>query len=53
MSFKTILVHCDASSKLSRRLDVPVDLSQRFGAHLVGVHVQAPIHIPAFSVSLY
>ena len=49
MTYKTILVHCDASAKLLPRLEVAVDLAQRFGAHLVGVHVQAPIHIPAFS----
>jgi nucleotide-binding universal stress UspA family protein len=49
MNYKTILVHCDASSKLSQRLEVAVDLAPRFGAHLVGVHVQAPIEVPAFS----
>jgi nucleotide-binding universal stress UspA family protein len=49
MSYKTILVHCDASPKLSQRLDVAVDLAQRHGAHLVGVHVQAPFDVPAFA----
>jgi nucleotide-binding universal stress UspA family protein len=49
MSFKTILVHCDASPKLAQRLDVAVDLAQRHGAHLVGVHVQAPFDFPAFA----
>ena len=48
MSYKTILVHCDASPKLSQRLDVAVELAQRHGAHLVGVHVQAPFDVPAF-----
>ena len=52
MTYKTILVHCDASAKLLPRLEVAVDLAQRFGAHLVGVHVQAPIHIPAFSAGV-
>src|SRR4051812_44199409 len=49
MSYKTILVHCDANPRLSQRLDVAVDLAQRYGAHLVGAHMQAPIDIPAFS----
>ena len=49
MNYKTILVHCDVNPKLSQRLEVAVELAQRFGAYLVGVHVQVPIHIPAFS----
>jgi nucleotide-binding universal stress UspA family protein len=49
MNYKTILVHCDADPRLSRRLEIAVDLAQRFGAYLVGVHVQVPIDIPAFS----
>ena len=49
MSYKTILVHCDASPKLSQRLDVAVDLAQRHRAHLVGAHLQAPMDIPAFA----
>lgn len=49
MSYKTILVHCDANPRLSQRLDVAVDLAQRYGAHLVGAHLQAPMEIPAFA----
>jgi nucleotide-binding universal stress UspA family protein len=49
MSYKTILVHCDTNPRLSQRLAVAVDLAQRYGAHLVGAYVQAPIDIPAFS----
>ena len=49
MSYKTILVHCDANPRLSQRLDVAVDLAQRYAAHLVGAHMQAPMDIPAFS----
>jgi len=52
MTYKTILVHCDVSAKLLPRLEVAVDLAQRFGAHLVGVHVQVPIDIPAFSAGM-
>lgn len=49
MSYKTILVHCDAASALPQRLGVAVKLAQRYRAHLVGLHVQAPIIVPAFS----
>jgi nucleotide-binding universal stress UspA family protein len=52
MNYKTILVHCDADPRLSRRLDVAVDLAQRYGAHLVGSHVQTPIDMPAFSAGV-
>jgi nucleotide-binding universal stress UspA family protein len=52
MNNKTILVHCDATPVLSQRLEVAVYLALRFGAYLVGVHVQAPIDIPAFSVGV-
>jgi nucleotide-binding universal stress UspA family protein len=48
MSYKTILVHCDASPKLAHRLGVAAELAQRFGAHLVGAHVQPPFDVPAF-----
>jgi len=48
MSYKAILVHCDASPKLAHRLDVAVELAQRHRAHLIGVHVQPPFDVPAF-----
>ena len=48
MSYKTILVHCDASPRASRRLGVAAELAERFGAHLVGVHVREPFDSPAF-----
>ncbi|CAN5834898.1 universal stress protein [soil metagenome] len=47
MSYKTILVHCDSDSKVSHRLAVAVDLAQRHGAHLVGVHIEEPFDTPA------
>jgi nucleotide-binding universal stress UspA family protein len=47
MSYKTILVHCDADPKVSHRLAIAVELAQRHGAHLVGVHVQEPFNMPA------
>src|SRR5262249_11688090 len=48
MDYRTILVHCDASPKLSQRLDVAVDLAQRHNAHLIGTFVQVPFDMPAF-----
>jgi len=46
MSYKIILVHCDASETVSHRLDVAVGLAERFGAHLVGFHVRRPFEPP-------
>src|SRR5262245_43883603 len=47
MSYKTILVHCDASPKVGHRLAVAMELALRHRAHLVGVHVLQPVDIPA------
>ena len=48
MSYKTILVHCDASKSVSHRLGVAADLAQRFDARLVGLHVRRPFETPVF-----
>src|SRR5262245_32911927 len=48
MSYKTILVHCDASPKLAYRVGIAAELAQRYGAHLVGTYVQVPFDVPAF-----
>ena len=48
MSYKTILVHCDASKSVSHRLDVAAELAQRFGARLVALHVRRPFETPVF-----
>jgi nucleotide-binding universal stress UspA family protein len=47
MTYKTILVHCNAHPKVERRLAVAVELAQRHSALLVGVHVQEPFVAPA------
>src|SRR5262245_48875913 len=47
MGYKTILVHCDADSKVAHRLAIAVDLAKRHDAHLVGVHIQEPFEAPA------
>src|SRR5690242_5386322 len=49
MMYKTILVDCNASAKVGQRLAVAVQLAGRNGAHLVGLHVRAPITPPVFS----
>ena len=49
MTYKTILVDCNASAKVGQRLAVAVQLAKRHGAHLVGLHVRAPITPPVFS----
>jgi nucleotide-binding universal stress UspA family protein len=46
MSYKTILVHCDAGKAVSHRLDIAVELAQRFGARLVGFHARQPFEPP-------
>lgn len=46
MGYKTILVHCDVDKAASRRLAVAAGLAQRFGAHLVGLHVRPPFQLP-------
>ncbi len=48
MTYKTIVVNCDANPKVSHRLAVATELSQRFGAHLVGLHARPPFEAPMF-----
>jgi nucleotide-binding universal stress UspA family protein len=48
MSYKTILVHCDAGKSVSHRLGVATELAQRFGARLVGLHVRQPFDAPVY-----
>jgi nucleotide-binding universal stress UspA family protein len=49
ISYKTILVHCDGNPKTAQRLAVAVQVAQRHGSHLVGVHVQEPFNVPPFT----
>ena len=48
MTYKTILVHCDAGPTVGQRLGVAVDLAERNAAHLVGVHTRPPFQAPVF-----
>ena len=49
MSYKTILVHCDAGRSTHVRLKVALDLADRFDAHLIGLHVREAFQAPAFT----
>jgi nucleotide-binding universal stress UspA family protein len=49
MGYKTILVHCDASRGTAGRLRIAVDLADRFGGHVVGLHVRQAFQAPAFT----
>jgi nucleotide-binding universal stress UspA family protein len=48
MSYKTILVHCDASKTIERQMKAATELSERFGAHLVGMHARRPFETPSY-----
>jgi len=48
MTYKTILVQCDAARNVGRRLDVAAELAQQQGAHLVALHARQPFQTPAF-----
>jgi nucleotide-binding universal stress UspA family protein len=45
MSYKSILVHCDASRSVGARLSAAADVAQRFEARLVGLHAREPFDI--------
>jgi len=47
-SYKTILVHCDASNSVARRLDVAAEMAARFDGHLIGVHPRPPFEAPVY-----
>lgn len=49
MSYKTILVHCDASRGVGSRLAVAAEVVQRFDARLVGLHAREPFEIAYYA----
>ncbi|MBS0222610.1 MAG: universal stress protein [Proteobacteria bacterium] len=49
MSYKAILVHCDAGKTSAARIAVTFDLAARFGAHVTGVYVRPRFEAPIFS----
>jgi nucleotide-binding universal stress UspA family protein len=48
MTFKTILVDCDADEAVAHRLNLAALLSARFGAHLIAQHARPPFVAPTF-----
>ncbi len=49
MTYKTILVHSDSGKTTPDRLAVAADLAQRFGAHLIGLHIRQRFEAPVFA----
>jgi nucleotide-binding universal stress UspA family protein len=47
MSYKTILVHLDASRRRAERLDLAFALAERFDAHLVALFGLEPVQMPS------
>lgn len=48
MSFKTILVHCDADRRASVRIDIAAEIAAQSGGHLVGLHAKQPVRLPGY-----
>jgi nucleotide-binding universal stress UspA family protein len=53
MSYKTILVHCDAGKAADARLSAAVELAGRHQAHLVGLHAKPPFEPPVYGDASY
>lgn len=49
MAYKTILVHCDDGRGMEARLKLALDLADRSGGHVVGLHVRQGFQAPAFT----
>jgi nucleotide-binding universal stress UspA family protein len=49
--YKTILVHVDNGKHCPKRLDIAVQLAQRYEAHLVGLHALSPEHLAALGAT--
>jgi nucleotide-binding universal stress UspA family protein len=49
MAIKDILVHVDPSPRTAARLDVATVVARRFGAHVVGLHVEAYDTAPGYA----
>ncbi|MEI6200868.1 MAG: universal stress protein [Enhydrobacter sp.] len=48
MTFKTVLVHCDAGKTTPKCLAVAAEVAQKFDARLVALHARAPFEMPTF-----
>lgn len=52
MTYKTIVVHCDANKSASDRVAVAAELAARFGSTLVAVHPRPPFEVPSFDMGI-
>ena len=46
MSYKTILVHLDAGTRRTERLNLAFRLAEEFDAHLIGLFALEPVYMP-------
>lgn len=53
MSYKTILVHCDAGKAADARFNAAVELAGRHRAHLVGLHAKPPFEPQVYGDASY
>lgn len=53
MTYKTILVHCDASRGARARLRLAAELAERYQAHLVGLHAKPPFEAPIYDTGAF
>ena len=47
MSYKTIVVHLDASRQRAQKLEAAFEQAGKFDAHLVGLYAPGPLAIPS------
>jgi nucleotide-binding universal stress UspA family protein len=53
MSYKTILVHCDAGKGAPARLRLAAELAERHQAHLVGLHARPLFDPPVYDAGAF
>lgn len=53
MTYKTILVHCDAGKAAPARLRLAGELAERYQAHLVGLHARPPFEPPIYDAGAF
>jgi nucleotide-binding universal stress UspA family protein len=53
MTYKTILVHCDAGKAAPARIELAASLAERHQAHLVGLHARPPFQQPFYDTGAY
>lgn len=48
MTYKTLLVHCDADRRAAVRLELAAEMAAQWSAHLVGLHARQPVRLPGY-----